>query len=56
MCDEASMIWCNIKIATHWCLGFGEVDVSIKQHCDVLVSRFQSYGQSAALILVEQTK
>lgn len=32
-------------------LGFGEVDVCVEQHGDVLVSCFQSDGQGIALIL-----
>jgi len=41
----------KINKGTYSWLGFGEVDVRVKQHGDVLVSSFQSDGQGVALVL-----
>ncbi len=37
-------------------MGFGEVDMCIKQHCNVLMSCFQSDGQGITLILMGRTE
>lgn len=43
--------WRRSQKQTYRRLSFREIDVCVEQHCDVLVSRFQSDGQSVALIL-----
>lgn len=46
--------WNKSVMTSYRWLGFGEVNMCIKQHCNVLVSCFQSNGQSITLILREK--